>query len=139
MGSGADFLTGPGNSDGPIGSIPGFSNGLGTPQPPPQKVVAPRPRTIKVSEGVEAALLSHRVVPRYPILALQTRTEGEVKLHAIISIEGAIRSLEVESGHPLLVQAALDAVREWRYQPALLNGQKVEVDTFITLIFHLDR
>lgn len=139
MGSGADFLTGPGNSDGPIGSIPGFSNGLGTPQPPPQKVVAPRPRTIKVSEGVEAALLSHRVVPRYPILALQTRTEGEVKLHAIISIEGAIRSLEVESGHPLLVQAALDAVREWRYQPALLNGQKVEVETFITLIFHLDR
>lgn len=139
MGSSADILPGPGNSDGPIGSIPGFSNGPGTPQPPPQIIVPPRPRTIKVSEGVEAALLSHRVVPRYPILALQTRTEGEVKLHAIISIDGAIRSLEVESGHPLLVQAALDAVREWRYRPALLNGQKVEVDTFITVIFHLDR
>jgi protein TonB len=135
----SEFAFGPGNPGNANDLLPGLSPGPATPQPPQPKPVAPRPRTIKVTEGVEAALLSYRVIPRYPILALQTRTEGEVKLYAIISIDGAIRSLEVERGNPLLVQAALDAVREWRYHPAQLNGQKVEVDTFITVIFHIDR
>ncbi|HET6936514.1 MAG TPA: energy transducer TonB, partial [Candidatus Angelobacter sp.] len=61
---------------------------------------------------------------------------GVVKLHAIISKEGTIQSLNVISGHPMLVAAAIDAVSQWRYRPYLLNGQAVEVETFITIHFH---
>jgi len=60
-------------------------------------------------------------------------------LHAIISKDGTIKELEVVSGHPLLQQAALDAVRQWRYQPTLLNGEPVEVDTTIDVIFSLNQ
>lgn len=129
-----------GNADGPPIGVPyGIDPGIRIPTPEPPKPPVERPRTIPRSEGVQSALLAYRVVPAYPILARQTRTEGEVKLHAIISTDGKIRSLEVQSGHPFLVQAALDAVRQWRYKPALLSGQPVEVDTFITVIFHLER
>jgi protein TonB len=62
-----------------------------------------------------------------------------VRLHAIIGKDGAITSLEVMSGHPLLQQAALDAVRQWRYQPTLLNGEPVDVDTTIDVIFSLNQ
>jgi TonB family protein len=92
---------------------------------------------VKVSEGVQQAQLVSRIEPRYPILAIQTRTEGTVRLRAIISREGRITSLEVLSGHPLLVQAALDAVRQWRYRPTLLSGEAVEVETFVTVFFRL--
>ena len=88
---------------------------------------------------IDTALLTVRVMPVYPPLAVQTRQEGEVKLHAIIATDGSIESLEVVSGGPLFIQAARDAVRQWRYKPALLNGRPVEVDTFITVIFHLER
>ncbi len=88
---------------------------------------------------MDPASLIHHVMPVYPPLAAQTRTEGEVKLHAIIAIDGTIQSLEVVSGPPLLIQAARDAVRQWRYKPAVLNGQPVEVDTFINVIFRLER
>lgn len=126
----------PGDRDGvlfgnnsPISSRP--------PEPPkPAEHVVTR---VTRSEGVQLALLINRVVPAYPPLPRQARIEGEVKLHAIIGTDGTIRSLEVESGHPLLVQAALDAVRQWRYRPALLSGRPVEVETFITVIFHLQQ
>ena len=62
-----------------------------------------------------------------------------MKLHAIIAKDGTIQNLEVIAGHPLLVQAALDAVRQWRYQPTLLNGEPVEVDTTIDVIFSLNQ
>jgi protein TonB len=78
-----------------------------------------------------------RIVPRYPPLAVQTRKEGTVLLHAIISIDGRITALEVVSGPPLLVQAAVDAVRQWRYRPTYLHGEPVEVETSITVIFRL--
>ena len=73
----------------------------------------------------------------YPPLARQTRISGTVKLHAIIGKDGTVQQLQVVSGHPLLVQSALDAVRQWRYQPTLLNGEPVEVDTEIDVIFSL--
>jgi protein TonB len=92
---------------------------------------------VKRSEGVQEAHLLSRVEPQYPALAIQTRTEGTVRLHAIISRDGRITSLEVISGHPFLVKAALDAVRQWRYRPTLLNGEPVEVETSITVIFRL--
>jgi protein TonB len=60
-------------------------------------------------------------------------------LHAIIAKDGTVQQLEVMSGHPLLVQAALDAVRQWRYQPTLLNGEPVEVDTTVDVIFSLNQ
>jgi protein TonB len=75
----------------------------------------------------------------YPPLARQTRISGTVRLHAIIGKNGAVQQLEVISGHPLLVQAALDAVRQWRYRPTLLNGEPVEVDTTIDVIFSLNQ
>jgi protein TonB len=75
----------------------------------------------------------------YPPLARQTRISGTVRLHAIIGKDGSVQQLEVLSGHPLLVQAALDAVRQWRYRPTLLNGEPVEVDTTIDVIFSLNQ
>ena len=90
-----------------------------------------------MSEGVEHAQLVSRTEPQYPILAKEARIQGTVFLRAIISREGRITSLEVVSGHPLLVRAALDAVRQWRYRPTLLNGEPVEVETSITVIFRL--
>ena len=130
---------------GPIGpgsgpGVPfGADSGPLTPQPMLPPIVPPQPKIIHKSEGAQSALLEHRVVPVYPPLAVQTRTQGEVKLHAIIATDGTIKSLEVESGNPLLILAARSAVEQWRYKPALLNGQPVEVDTFITVIFRLSR
>jgi periplasmic protein TonB len=106
---------------------------------PPQidRRTTPEKQIVKVSEGVEQAQLVTRIEPQYPVLAKETRTQGTVFLRAIISREGRITSLEVSSGHPLLVRAALEAVRQWRYRPTLLNGEPVEVETSITVIFRL--
>jgi protein TonB len=87
--------------------------------------------------NVEEARLANRVQPVYPALARQARITGVVVLHAIIAKDGTISQLEVISGHPLLVQSALDAVKQWRYQPEVLNGDPVEVDTTITVTFQL--
>jgi len=94
-------------------------------------------RPVKLSEGVLAAQLISRVEPRYPPLAVQTRQSGTVVLHAIISRDGRINALEVVSGSPFFVRAALDAVRQWRYRPTLLDGEPVEVETTITVVFRL--
>jgi len=78
-----------------------------------------------------------QVTPVYPPLARQTRISGIVRLEAVISLNGSIESLQVMSGHPLLTRAALDAVRQWVYQPTLLNGEPVEVVTQIEVNFKL--
>jgi protein TonB len=117
------------------GVIGGVIGGAGsTAAPPPPKVT---PKRITVGGNVQAAHLVNRVQPTYPPLARQTRISGTVKLHAIIGKNGAVEQLQVVSGHPLLVQSALDAVKQWRYQPTLLNGEPVEVDTEIDVIFSL--
>jgi len=100
---------------------------------PPQQ----EKRPLKLSEGILQAQLISRIEPQYPSIAVQTRTEGTVRLRAIISRDGRITSLDVVSGHPFLVKAALDAVRQWRYRPTMLNGEPVEVETSITIIFRL--
>jgi TonB family protein len=97
----------------------------------------PEKHPLKISQGVLEAQLISRVEPPYPTLAVQARVEGAVVLHATISRDGRITSLEVVSGHPFLVKAALDAVRQWRYRPTMLNGEPVEVETSITVIFRL--
>jgi len=92
-----------------------------------------------VSELQQMAQLTTRVEPRYPPLAIEIHREGRVELHAIISTTGTIKSLEVISGDPLFIQSALAAVHEWRYRPTILNGQSIEVDTRITVIYTLNQ
>ncbi len=119
-----------GSMAGVLGGVIGGAGG----GPAPPKPVQGR---IRQGGAVTAASLINRVNPVYPPLARQTRVSGTVRLHAIISKEGSVQQLEVLSGHPLLVQSALDAVRQWRYRPTLLNGEPVEVDTTIDVIFSL--
>ena len=82
-------------------------------------------------------MLLQRVEPVYPPLAIQIHREGRVDLHAIIATDGTIQSLQVVNGDPLFLQSALKAVRQWRYRPTVLNGQPVEIDTQITVIYSL--
>jgi protein TonB len=101
--------------------------------------VTPTEKT-RISLGhIEAALLVHRVEPVYPRLPLQMHREGRVELRAIIATDGSIQALEVVSGDPLFYASALAAVREWRYRPTILDGQAVEVDTQISVIYTLIR
>jgi protein TonB len=99
-------------------------------------VVKPGIRRV-ISVLTEAQLLN-RVEPVYPHIAVLTGMQGQVKLHAIIARDGTIQSLSAVSGPPLLVRAALDAVGQWRYRPYILNGEAVEVETFITVNFRKD-
>ena len=92
---------------------------------------------IRLGGQVQAAKLISEPQAIYPALARQARIQGTVVLHAIIGKEGHVNELHVISGHPLLIQAALDAVKQWRYQPTVLNDQPVEVDTTISVIFVL--
>jgi protein TonB len=78
-----------------------------------------------------------QVQPVYPQIAKTAHVSGTVLLHAIISKDGSVQELQYVSGPPLLMKAAMDAVREWRYQPTLLNGEPVEVETTISVIFSL--
>lgn len=95
------------------------------------------PQRIRISQGVTSGLLIHKVAPPYPGIARAGRIQGDVVLKAIISRDGSIQDLQLVSGHPMLVPAAIEAVRQWRYRPYLLNGQPVEVETTITVIFTL--
>lgn len=97
----------------------------------------PTPAPIRMSEGVQEAMLIHRVTPVYPLTAIKTRVSGVVRLAAVIGADGRIRELQVLGGHPFLVQAAVNAVREWVYRPTMLNGSPVEVMTDITVTFNL--
>jgi protein TonB len=99
------------------------------------KVVAP-PK-VRVSSGVAQGLLIHETKPVYPPLAMQARIQGTVLLQAVVAKDGTVQELRVVSGHPLLVKAAMDAVRLWRYKPYRLNDQPVEVDTEIIVNFTL--
>jgi len=124
----------------PHGDANGFLNSDSTraPKPLDERVNNSQlPVRHRISEPVQAAQLIQRVEPVYPRLARQLRREGRVELSAIIAIDGTIQSLEVISGDPLLVHSALDAVWQWRYRPTILNGQAVEVETHITVIYIL--
>jgi protein TonB len=105
--------------------------------PPEEIKKAPEKHPLKVSEPVIAAQLLSRVEPRYPVLSIQLRMAGTVVLHAIIGRDGRINALQVVSGSPFFTQAALDAVRQWRYRPTILDGEPVEVETTITVMFQL--
>jgi TonB family protein len=106
----------------------------------PASVSAPKknpPSRIRQGGIVQAGKLIRRVQPGYPPLATQAHVSGKVRLHAIIAKDGTVREVDVLSGHPLLVQSAMNAVKQWVYRPTLLNGQPVEVDTTIDVDFKL--
>ena len=120
-----------------IGSVP-----TAAPPPPPPPPAAPKPVTpqrIRVGGNVQQAKLIRQPKPIYPPLAKQARISGVVRLNAIIGKDGTIQNLTVASGHPLLVPAAMEAVKQWVYQPTLLNGEAVEVVTQIDVNFTLSQ
>jgi periplasmic protein TonB len=88
---------------------------------------------------LDPAMLIHRVEPIYPPLAKQTGRGGRVELRAIIATDGSIQSLQVVSGDPLFIQSALQAVQQWRYKSTILNDHAVEIDTFITVVYNINR
>ena len=127
-----DLPDGIGSSRAP-GDVPGgLGDSLPVAIPKPPAVIKP----LLISHLAEANLL-HRVQPIYPALARQARIQGSVELRAIISKSGTIENLVVVSGHPMLSAAAIDAVRQWRYRPYMLNNEPVEVETEITVNFLL--
>jgi len=104
----------------------------------PRRVVQIESKTTAhLPSSVAAGLLLRKVIPPYPALAKETHTGGTVVLAATISKEGTIINLRVVSGPPMLQQAALDAVSQWRYRPYLLNGEPVDVETTVNVIFTL--
>ena len=102
------------------------------PQPPTES--RSRPRMLHFTT-LDPALLIRRVEPVYPPLARQIHKEGRVELRAIIATDGTIQSLEIVGGDPIFFLSAKEAVSQWRYRPTILNGQPVEIDTHITVIY----
>jgi periplasmic protein TonB len=119
----------PGGGNGVLGGIIGNSG----PPPPPK----PTQTRIRVGGNVQGAKLVRQVQPTYPQIAKTAHVSGTVRLHAVIAKDGTIQELEYVSGPALLMKAAMDAVHEWRYQPTLLNGEPVEVDTTVDVVFTL--
>jgi protein TonB len=112
---------------------------LGPSIPPPSRPVHPAKPTgpIHVSSGVANGQLIVPIQPHYPVIARQMRVQGTVVVAATISITGRIENLRVLSGSPILVPAAVDAIRQSRYRPWTLNGEPVEVETTINIVFSL--
>ncbi len=131
-----DGVTGMENmSNGTSGSaMNGVWNGITTGRP---TVVEARPPNLKLSGGVMAGNLLDKIAPQYPVIAKEARIQGTVVLEATVSKAGTIENLRVISGPPMLQEAAIDAVRSWRYRPYLLNGEPIEVQTTVNVVFHL--
>jgi protein TonB len=120
----------------PGGQMNGVIGGIISSTPVAVPKVA-TPQRVRVSQGVSAGLLVRKVSPNYPPLARQARIQGQVVLRAVISKDGTITGLTLVSGHPMLAPAAIEAVKQWKYKPYLLNGEPVEVDTEVQVNFTL--
>ncbi|HXX71806.1 MAG TPA: energy transducer TonB, partial [Candidatus Acidoferrum sp.] len=120
-----------GSAGGVLGGIIGGSGGG---MPPPPK---PTQQRVRVGGQVQAAKMIRQITPVYPQIAKTAHVQGTVILHAIISKDGTVQELQYVSGPALLMRSAMDAVRQWKYQPTLLNGEPVEVDTTISVVFTL--
>ena len=117
---------------GPVTSTP--------PPPPPEPAPAAKPaKPVPIGGHVLEAMIVRRVLPVYPQLAKQARISGTVRLVGVIARDGTVQKLQVVSGHPMLVQSAVDAVKQWLYRPTLLNGEAVEVIAPIEVNFTLTR
>ena len=121
-------------------AIPGVNMNALTPAAPaaPSAPTAnsPAPRS---GGQIQAAVLIYRKDAEYPKIAKQTGAKGTVTLNATIGADGNIKKVKVVSGHPMLTNAAVEAVKQWRYRPTLLNGQPVETDTQVLVNFVGDR
>lgn len=126
-----------GAAGGVIGGIVSSVPTAAPPPPPPPKEAPKTPQRIRVGGNVQAANLIKKVTPVYPPLARQARVQGTVRFTAIIGKDGTIQNLQLVSGHPLLVPAATEAVKQWLYKPTMLNGEPVEVITQIDVNFTL--
>jgi len=122
--------SGPGSPDGLRDSI---GTGMRPVMPVAPASVAPPIHVSHMSEGD----LIRKILPVYPPLARNARIQGQVILQAVISKQGIIKNLRVLTGHPMLVPAAIEAVRQWRYRPYVLNSEPVEVETQVTVNFSL--
>lgn len=112
--------------------IGGKNGGPRSPQPPSETPV--RPQVVHITQ-LDPAMLIRRIEPIYPPLARQMHKEGRVEMRARIATDGTIQSLEIVSGDPIFYLSAKGAVSQWRYKPTILNGQPVEIDTYITVIY----
>lgn len=121
-----------GQAGGVLGGIIGGVTGSNVPPPPKEA-----PRRIRVGGSVQQASLINQIRPVYPPLAKQARIQGTVRLQAIIDKDGSVIELQIVSGHPLLQQAALQAVSQWKYRPTLLNNEPVQVVTTVDVVFTL--
>jgi protein TonB len=119
---------------GVLGGIIGGSSSVAPPPPPPKEMA---PTRIPIGGDVQKSKLINQVSPIYPRLAAQMRIHGTVRLHAIISKDGRVIQLEVVSGPAQLQQAAMDAVRQWRFSPTLLNTVPVEVECVFDVNFNM--
>src|SRR6202142_2624205 len=116
------------------GVLGGIIGGSGGGMPPPPK---PTQQRVRIGGNVQAAKMLRQIQPMYPQIAKTAHVQGTVILHAIISKDGTVQELQYISGPALLMRSAMDAVRQWKYQPTLLNGEPVEVDTTISVVFTL--
>jgi protein TonB len=116
------------------GVVPAIATRI-SPQPKP---TGPKPKPQNIGGDVLEAKIIKRVIPEYPPIARQMRLSGVVQLAGVIDRDGSVKSLKAIDGHPMLVKAALDAVRQWKYRPTLLNGEPVEVIAPITVRFVLN-
>jgi len=121
----------------PGGAMGGVLGGIVGSSLPPPKVAAPQ-KPLRVSSGVVAGNKISGPNPSYPAIAKTARIQGQVVLQATISKGGTIENLHAVSGPPMLYQSAIDAVRQWRYKPYILNGEAVEVETTIQVNFTLN-
>ena len=120
----------------PGGQMGGVIGGIisSTPVNVPKAV---NPQRIRVSQGVTQGMIIRKIQPAYPPLARQARIQGPVVLQAEIGKDGSIQNLRLISGHPMLAPAAIEAIKQWKYKPYILNGEPVEVETTITFNFTL--
>ncbi len=112
-------------------------NGIAPPPPPPPPPAPVSTGPIRVGGNVQRANLILQVTPKYPDLARRARVQGAVIMEATVDRDGNVADLRVISGNRLLDQAAIDAVKQWKYKPTILNGEPIEVITTITVIFTL--
>jgi protein TonB len=128
-----------GTPGGVLGGIIGSVHTAALRLPPPSRWKAGYPKRITIRRQRPAGQVARQPKPVYPPLAKQARISGVVHLAAVISKDGTIQDLKVISGHPLLIPSALEAVKQWVYQPTQLNGEPVEVSTQIDVNFTLSQ